>query len=220
MTKEDFKVLAYELTQLSDSDKIAMAINEAIFDLSIVEDEYPCACYYLAKLYEALYAYCSTEGNFRMDAMRTSQNLSMQKAPEYGERYNYYWNMAIRQGEPHALFDLAMSMQGDTKRQDEFQSLLKRAADAGYPIAVYNYAKLIRAESPSKAKELIDSVKHFASVRNEMELEEEWEQREREEELEGNAFWAWNDNFVDWREESGWNDVYGSGVDASDIIEF
>lgn len=28
------------------------------------------------------------------------------------------------------------------------------------------------------------------------------------------------DDYVDWREESGWNDVYGSGVDASDIIEF
>jgi len=25
---------------------------------------------------------------------------------------------------------------------------------------------------------------------------------------------------VDWREESGWNDVYGAGVEASDIIEF
>ena len=26
--------------------------------------------------------------------------------------------------------------------------------------------------------------------------------------------------YLDWAEESGWNDVYGSDVDASDIIEF
>ena len=30
----------------------------------------------------------------------------------------------------------------------------------------------------------------------------------------------WQDDSLDWREESGWNDVYGSDVDASDIIEF
>ena len=30
----------------------------------------------------------------------------------------------------------------------------------------------------------------------------------------------WRDDCLDWREESGWNDVYGSDVDASDIIEF
>ena len=29
----------------------------------------------------------------------------------------------------------------------------------------------------------------------------------------------WDDT-PDWKEESGWNDVYGSDVDASDIIEF
>ena len=28
------------------------------------------------------------------------------------------------------------------------------------------------------------------------------------------------DDYVDWREESGWNDMYGGGVDSSDIIEF
>jgi len=28
------------------------------------------------------------------------------------------------------------------------------------------------------------------------------------------------DEIPDWREESGWNDVYGGGVDASDIVEF
>ncbi len=27
------------------------------------------------------------------------------------------------------------------------------------------------------------------------------------------------DDAPDWREESGWNDVYGSDVEASDIIE-
>ena len=30
----------------------------------------------------------------------------------------------------------------------------------------------------------------------------------------------WYDDYPDWREESGWNDMYGSGVDPSDIIEF
>ena len=29
----------------------------------------------------------------------------------------------------------------------------------------------------------------------------------------------WDDT-PDWKEESGWNDVYGSDVDASDIIDF
>lgn len=220
MTKEEINAFVYELTQLFDSNKIATAIDKAIFDLSIAEVEYPCACYYLAKLYEALYTYCSNEANFKMEAMSVSQNLSMQMASEYGEKYNYYWEMAIRRSEPHALFDVAMSIRGNAKRQDEFRHLVKRAADSGYPIAVYNYAKIIREESPSKAKELIDSVKHFASVRNEIELEEKLEQREREEELEEEAFWTWHDKFVDWREESGWNDVYGRGVDASDIIEF
>ena len=28
------------------------------------------------------------------------------------------------------------------------------------------------------------------------------------------------DDTPDWKEESGWNDVYGSDVEASDIIEF
>lgn len=28
------------------------------------------------------------------------------------------------------------------------------------------------------------------------------------------------DEYFDWREESGWNDVYGADVEASDIIEF
>ena len=30
----------------------------------------------------------------------------------------------------------------------------------------------------------------------------------------------WPNDYVDWREESGWNDMYGGGVDSSDIIEF
>jgi len=30
----------------------------------------------------------------------------------------------------------------------------------------------------------------------------------------------WPNDYVDWREESGWNDMYGGGVDPSDIIEF
>ena len=28
------------------------------------------------------------------------------------------------------------------------------------------------------------------------------------------------DDYPDWKEESGWNDVYGSDVEASDIIDF
>ena len=31
---------------------------------------------------------------------------------------------------------------------------------------------------------------------------------------------TWYDDYSDWREASGWNDVYGSSVEASDIIEF
>ena len=32
--------------------------------------------------------------------------------------------------------------------------------------------------------------------------------------------WLEDDGYDDWKEESGWNDVYGSDVDACDIIEF
>lgn len=35
----------------------------------------------------------------------------------------------------------------------------------------------------------------------------------------GDSYYDWDDT-PDWKEESGWNDVYGSDVDASDIIEF
>ena len=35
----------------------------------------------------------------------------------------------------------------------------------------------------------------------------------------GNSYDDW-DNIPNWKEESGWNDVYGSDVEASDIIEF
>lgn len=35
----------------------------------------------------------------------------------------------------------------------------------------------------------------------------------------GDSYEDWNDT-PDWKEESGWNDVYGSDVEASDIIEF
>ena len=34
----------------------------------------------------------------------------------------------------------------------------------------------------------------------------------------GDSYYDWDDT-PDWKEESGWNDVYGSDVDASDIIE-
>ena len=40
--------------------------------------------------------------------------------------------------------------------------------------------------------------------------EPEWEEDE--------PYYDWDD--PDWREESGWNDIYGAGVEASDIIEF
>ena len=36
-------------------------------------------------------------------------------------------------------------------------------------------------------------------------------------EPEDNSDW---DDYPDWKEESGWNDVYGSDVEASDIIDF
>ena len=220
MTNDELNVLISKLSKSAYSE-IDRIIDEAVFHLMVVEDdEHPCACYYLAKLFESLYEFCSNEDNFNCCEIANSRSLSVLMALKYEERYGYYWNKAIQQGEPHALFDLAMSMRYDVERQDEFRRLLKEAAETGYPMAVYNYAEIIRSENPSKAKELIDSVKHFASVRNEMELKEEMEQREREEELEENAFCAWHDKFVDWREESGWNDVYGSDVDASDIIEF
>ena len=35
----------------------------------------------------------------------------------------------------------------------------------------------------------------------------------------GDSYADWDDT-PDWKEESGWNDVYGSDVEASDIIEF
>ena len=35
----------------------------------------------------------------------------------------------------------------------------------------------------------------------------------------GDSYDEWDDT-PDWKEESGWNDVYGSDVEASDIIEF
>lgn len=35
----------------------------------------------------------------------------------------------------------------------------------------------------------------------------------------GESYDDWDDT-PDWKEESGWNDLYGSDVDASDIIEF
>jgi len=38
----------------------------------------------------------------------------------------------------------------------------------------------------------------------------EWEEEE--------PYYDWDD--PDWREESGWNDIYGADVEAYDIIEF
>ena len=38
----------------------------------------------------------------------------------------------------------------------------------------------------------------------------EWEEDE--------PYYDWD--YPDWREESGWNDMYGADVEASDIIEF
>ena len=35
----------------------------------------------------------------------------------------------------------------------------------------------------------------------------------------GDPYDDWEDT-PDWKEESGWNDVYGSDMEASDIIEF
>ncbi len=35
----------------------------------------------------------------------------------------------------------------------------------------------------------------------------------------GESYGYWDDT-PDWKEDSGWNDVYGSDVEASDIIEF
>ena len=35
----------------------------------------------------------------------------------------------------------------------------------------------------------------------------------------GDSYGYWDDT-PDWKEDSGWNDVYGSDVEASDIIEF
>ena len=35
----------------------------------------------------------------------------------------------------------------------------------------------------------------------------------------GELYGYWDD-MPDWKEDSGWNDVYGSDVEASDIIEF
>ncbi len=35
----------------------------------------------------------------------------------------------------------------------------------------------------------------------------------------GDSYDYWDDT-PDWKEESGWNDVYGGDVEASDIIEF
>lgn len=202
------------------------AIEEAIHlleDSYNVEREIFQPSYYLAKLYQELYYFCSNENNFDASGMSKWKSLAQNKAGEYYNRYVKWWNEAIQNGELHALVEEALALQSKKDNQVLYEDMLFKAAKSGYPVAIYYYAKTVMHKEPKKALDMIARVQEYASVKKIVEQEEKGAAMERElekEEKDAEDFYREYINEVDWREESGWNDVYGRGVEASDIIEF
>ena len=72
-------------------------------------------------------------------------------------------------------------------------------------VAAYNEKWLKRGADKQSAIKIVERAKEFVRRENRKRIALEI---------------GTEDDYSDWREESGWNDVYGSDVEMSDIIEF